>query len=363
MRGDSCCWNAALDQQANVCRDCGKHIVRCSGFSDCRALLYPGTGHCHDHVQIKGRLQSQLRALSHDDSLSLDLELTNTGFEDLEITRAWTRLGQAAWREEESLRFHSLRRREQRSLSLHAGVLSRGRPTCEIAVACMGPDLEEFLFGAQLRLSVGSGSKSVHIEINNSTFAAGAAGVIGNRIGADYVDHEVPTGAFSFDRNEGYELHHGIRGYRDLRARIRRDSVVELAGAWADRDKSSVDRPFVTRSDFYLGRNRPSGHVDFPREGQLASLRFYDERGELLRERSMELSGRQLRLSCRNDRVLLKSVGRHPALRNEQLLEREVEIQHGDVITLPGRRALSFRIHIAPGSTPAAAGSLCLERL
>jgi hypothetical protein len=97
MNHVSCCRTAAQDIAAAFCNVCGQHLVRCTGFTVCGGLLYPGSGHCHEHLMLQGRFRSRLDGLSRDDDFSLELDLTNIGAADLEITEAFTRLGDSVW--------------------------------------------------------------------------------------------------------------------------------------------------------------------------------------------------------------------------------------------------------------------------
>ncbi len=364
MDHTSCCRAAALDLAAQMCGSCGQSLVRCPAFSACGGLLFPGGGHCDHHLKLQGQFRSRAGGLSRDDEFSLEVDLTNIGADSLEVTRAFTRLVGGDWAIHQPP-FHALAAMQRRTLPLSIGRLPQGHPTCEVAVACVATSGEEHLFGTQLRLAVGAGEKSVHIEINNSNFAAGATGVLSTGIGVDA--DGTPTerdDTCTLDRREGYEVELGVRGYAQQGARIQRDSVVRLTGAWQDKDKAIIARPFASGTEIFLGRNRASAPGDFHHERQLVSLRIYDSQGQLDRDRSMAVSGRQLKLTCRNDRVYVECVGRHEVRKNSAPLAHahETLLEHDDVLELPGLRPIRIQCGVHSGRTRGAPGSLSLHR-
>ena len=357
-----CCKTTARDIAAAFCMDCGQHLVRCPGFAVCGGLLYPGSGHCREHLKLQGRFRSRLDGLSRDDAFSLELDLTNVGAAGLEITEAYTRLVGDKWTQHQPS-FHRLDRLEKRTLPLNIGQLPQGQPSCEVAVACVSSSGEKYLLGTQLRLGVESGDKSVHIEINNSNFAAGATGVLSNQIGAESAATADRDDTCMLDRREGYELELGVRGYHERRARIRRDSIVRHEGAWPKRDYSTTPRPFLSGVDFYLGRNRPSSLAQFAAERQFSSLRFYSSPNELDKGRSMSVSGRQLRFTNRNDQIYVEKCGSHSVLLNNKPLTSERLLEQGDELKLPGARPIRIRCDVEPGRSPQDAGTLILHRI
>ncbi len=357
-----CCKAAAQDDAAQFCGECRKALVRCSEFAACGELLYPGGGHCDHHLRLLGQFRSRAGGLSRDDEFSLEVDLTNTGAAALELTRVYTRFAGGAW-DSHRPPWHDLAAAQRRPVPVHVGRLPQGHPTCEVAFGCVTASGEEHLFGTQLRLAVGAGEKSVHIEINNSNFEAHSTGVLSNQIGADAERPTERADTCTLDRREGYEMELGIRGYDARGARVRPDSVVEFKGAWQEQDRATIQRPFASGAACFLGRNRPSGHAEFPVDRQLGSLRFYDLRGQLDRDRSMYVSGRQLKLTCRNDRAYVECIGRHEALKNGAPIAHEALLEHDDVLELPGPRPIRIQCGVHSGRTPGAPGRLTLHRL
>jgi hypothetical protein len=249
----------------------------------------------------------------------------------------------------------------ERTITLNFGQLPQGQPVYEVAVACVTSSGEKYLLGTQGTLRVKSGDQPGMVF--HGTVELGTGSMIHQQTGQESsapADREVTC---ILDRREGSEMELDIRGYKERRTRIRRDSEVRHEGAWPKRDYSNTLRPFLSGVDFYLGRNRPSSLAQFAAERQFSSLRFYNSQHELDRTRSMSVSGRQMRFSNRNDQVYIEKCGSHLVRINNQPLTTERRLEHGDELTLPGGRPIRIRCEVEPGRSPQDAGTLILHRI
>ena len=130
-----------------------------------------------------------------------------------------------------------------------------------------------------------------------------------------------------------------------------------------DKDKAIIERPFASGTTLFLSRNRASATRDFQPERLPGSLLFYDLTEQPDRDRSMAVSGEQLKLTCRHDRVYGKYVVRNEATNNGATLRHELLLEHDDVLELPGLRPIGIQHGVHRGRTSSAPGELALQRL
>jgi hypothetical protein len=238
--------------------------------------------------------------------------------------------------EELPLLWETVRHGEERSFTVESGVLDAGG-TSRISIALMlaanlGGIEEEYAFATDvmLRVRADDGKQIIqNIHVAGGSFAAGAAAVV--QTGPSVHESWKPAdaqpgdaeGRLGLERAEAFELRHGLRGYRAEGFRIPRTVELACSGFVGD-DAPPVGRPFASAARFTAGRNGRQAHDANPAPNDLA-LRLY-RGGAVDPDRTGRISGRHFELLLQNDRLVLRSVGRHGVWRNSEALPAGTEV-------------------------------------
>lgn len=332
-----CCRVRALDVEARICADCGRPLLRCRAFASCRALVGPLEA-CPIHVSPRLRLdRGAVLAANLGDRITLPLMLGNASAAGGELRlRRIVRLLPGQEPEELTPLWETVRPGEERAFTVESGVLDAGG-TSRVSLALvlsvnLGGIDEEYAFATDVMLRVrrDDGRQIIqNIHVAGGSFAAGAAAVV--QTGPSQHEGWQPAeaqlgdaeGRLTLERAEAFELRSGLRGYGDEGFRIPRTVELECRGFAAD-DAPPVGRPFVHAAHFTAGRNGRQLHAANPAPNDL-TLRVY--RGAAVDpDRTGRISGRHFELALQNDRLVLRSHGRHGTWRNGEAVPAGAEI-------------------------------------
>ena len=329
-----CCYNAALDEDATFCGECGSPLMRCMVYDACAGLL-DEHGLCSVCVSPIAFLNigAPTRA-AIGDALALPFIIANGSDVDrpVFITNAWSREGDGDWREL-NLSWERLESGERRPMTVRADQLRHaGVHNVQIMLAVSSRwrwREERFAYIGSASIEVEAGDKNGPV-VNIGGQSAGH----GNTV---YISGQDKTKAASalteprqipLVRAEREERKMGVRGY-DEHLWTPRSAPIQWRGF--PKAETPFDGPIVT-SDGLLGAGRTRARA----EGGLGDIRLLAETqdGKIDEGLSRMISRRHFELYIERDRLMLRVTGSGGLRINGEALgaNKTAALVDGDVI-------------------------------
>lgn len=350
----ACCVEFAnsADGDALFCGTCGRLLLRCTSFTECRTLVSP-TQPCPSCVSPTLMIdEGAIITAKAGERMSVPLVLLNASpaGRTLWLKRVVRREGRSE--EQITLPWEQLDAQQERSLWLDTAPLAEGgtytlNVILVLATRHKGVE-DEYAYSAAVTVNVASsdaGPQHVTFSVSGESSATGAGHNVIANLKTDRAAEMTATAlahrkVLRLDRAERYELEQGIRGYRKEGLRVFRHVEFAFSG-FGDADVPPPGAALASRGRMLFGRN---SRTPAPATGAAANdvcLRVLDARTKKVDEpATMALSRHHFELVVANDRLCVHArASAGMQANNEDLASGQVyPVGPGDrIIPIPGR--------------------------